>query len=84
MGGKKANLWNNEISCITNTVDLPNVQTIQNVRGNLLRPDVALRHSYLNIPFQVFSFKVRTESGNKDRPSFDIVIPLFRAVDVFS
>lgn len=34
--------WNNEISYITNTVDLPNVQTTQNVQGNLLL-DVAVR-----------------------------------------
>lgn len=33
-GGKRANVWNNEISYISITVDLPDVQTIQNVRGN--------------------------------------------------
>lgn len=42
-GRIKANLlWNNEIFYITNTVDLPNMQMIQYVRGNLLGPDVAV------------------------------------------
>lgn len=33
----------NEVSCDTDTVDLPNVQTLQNVEGNLLGADVAIR-----------------------------------------
>lgn len=33
----------NEVSCVTDTVDLPNVQTLQNVEGNLLGADVAIR-----------------------------------------
>lgn len=33
----------NEVSCATDTVDLPNVQTLQNVEGNLLGADVAIR-----------------------------------------
>lgn len=33
----------NEVSCATDTVDLPNVQTLQSVEGNLLGADVAIR-----------------------------------------
>lgn len=33
----------NEVSCVTDTVDLPSVQTLQNVEGNLLGADVAIR-----------------------------------------
>lgn len=39
--GKEQTPWDNEVSCITNTADLPNVQMVRNVEGNLLGADVA-------------------------------------------
>lgn len=39
--GKGQTPRDNEVPCIINTVDLPNVRMVQNVEGNLLGADVA-------------------------------------------
>lgn len=41
--GQERTPRDNEASCVTDTVDLPNVQTLQNVEGNLLGAEVAIR-----------------------------------------
>lgn len=81
--GKEQPPRDNEVSYVANTVDLPNVQTVQNVQGNLLRADVAIRSRFLNSITSVL-IKGNSRKLQQRLPPFSSGDPLCRAVDLCS